>query len=221
MPRSWATPRTAGPQEFFDAFRSLGTGTGRGAPSCPNFLSKYGRGVQRALVGLRVLVRRVALEDRWVDRVEHGRALVRDLRGEHREVGTGRRPALSTHARQVVGVEHEDRRGAHDREVLRARLDDGVARLVRVEGRSRRCRPRSCRRRARRSPLVHPLGPRVDRFDRALEQARRQRTAGVGDHADAESRSGVTPMSSRSAPPWRHRSRCAARSRAGEGSCHQ
>ena len=132
-----------------------------------------------------MLILRVAHELRRVDRVRDRRALLRGLGRDDRQVRKTGRCAVDVGAVDlVVDVLEEQRRGADDREVLAARLDERVARVgvgeVRVEEVDDDL--------AAREPalLVDVLREALHRGGRALEEARLQRVVDVRDDADVD-----------------------------------
>ena len=139
------------------------------------------------LVGLRVLVLRGADERRRVHRVRRRRTLLDDLGADHREVGdAGRGARLVRAVLHVVDLVEEDRRRTDEREVLRAGLDDRVARLVlaqlRVDEVDRDLAAREA------AVRVDVLRPALHPVDRALEDARSERGVDVGDDRDPDRR---------------------------------
>ncbi len=141
------------------------------------------------LVGLGMVILGRADDRGRVDRVRGGGALLGQLGGDEREVRQpGGRAGLVDAALDVGHVVQEDRRRPDEREVVGARLDDGVAGVGRAEVRVDEvdddfpsCEP----------PVRVGVGrPAPHARHRAGEDARRDRVVDIGDHRDADRRRG-------------------------------
>ena len=100
----------------------------------PEALLQVPHGADLHAVTARGLVARRAVERRRVDLEAHRGALVRGRQRERAEVGDARRLSRRVRARrQLRRVVHEHRPGPDEREVVRARFDERVLGLVRVE----------------------------------------------------------------------------------------